>query len=115
VLPIGLLLVEGTDGVAARKRTAELGRLLADAVGYQVRSGTGGRLGRVEHVRYRHHADRPDEIIVRGPALLRGRKRAYPLSTVREVNRKNQTVVIAVSSPSHPAEPADGSTTDPSE
>ncbi len=86
--------MEGIDGVAARKKMAELGRLLAAAEGYQVRTTTGGRLGRVEHVRYESHADRPDEIIVRAPGLLGTRKRVYPLSAVREVKPKEQIVVV---------------------
>lgn len=87
--------MEGIDEVAARKRVAELGRLLAAAGGYQVRTTTGGRLGRVEHVRYESQADRPDEIIVRASGLLGTRKRVYPLSAVRAVKPKEQIVVVA--------------------
>lgn len=77
-----------------RKRMAELGRLLAAAEGYQVLTSTGRRLGRVEHVRYQQHADRPDEIVVRSRMLLRTRTRVYPLSAVHEVKPKEGTVVI---------------------
>jgi len=73
---------------------AELGRLLAAAEGYQVLTSTGRRLGRVEHVRYQQHADRPDEIVVRSRMLLRTRTRVYPLSAVHEVKPKEGTVVI---------------------
>jgi hypothetical protein len=61
--------MEGIDGVAARKKMAELGRLLAAAEGYQVLTSSGRRMGRVAHVRYERHADRPDEIVVRGRRL----------------------------------------------
>jgi PRC-barrel domain len=94
--------------VIVRKREAELGRMLAAAEGYQVLTSTGRRLGRVEHVRYQHHADRPDEIVVRSRMLLRTRRRVYPLSAVQEVNPKEGTVVI---DPARHADPTTGSET----
>jgi sporulation protein YlmC with PRC-barrel domain len=92
--PLPSLQVEATDAVIARKRLAELGRLLATAEGYQVLTSTGHRLGRVEHVRYQRYADRPDEIVVRSRMLLRTRRRAYTLSAVREIKPRERTVVI---------------------
>jgi hypothetical protein len=86
--------VEGRSGSEAQKRMAELGRLLAAAEGYQVLTLTGGRLGRVDHVRYQQHADRPDEIVVRSRRLLWTRRRAYPLSAVQEVKQRERTLVI---------------------
>jgi len=47
------------------RQQAELGRLLAAADGYVVRTAEGDELGRVDHVRYREHADHPDQIAVR--------------------------------------------------
>jgi hypothetical protein len=86
--------MEATDVVIARKKMAELGRLLAAAEGYQVLTSTGRRLGRVEHVRYEQYADRPDEIVVRSRTLLRMRRRVYALSAVHEIKPRERTVVI---------------------
>ena len=93
--------MEATDAVMARKRMAELGRLLAAAEGYQVITSTGRRLGRVEHVRYRQYADRPDEIVVRSRTLLRTRRRVYELRAVHGIKPRERTVVI------EPADDAD--------
>jgi hypothetical protein len=79
---------------ADRKRRAELGRLLAAAAGYQALTATGGRLGRIEHVRYGQNAEWPDEIIVRSRWLLRTRRRVYALGAVSDVDPRSQTVVI---------------------
>jgi hypothetical protein len=86
--------VGANEGVSSRERAALIGRLLAASAGYQVRTPDGKGLGRVENVRYERHADRPDEIIVRSPGLLRGRKRVYPLSAVQEVMPRERVVVI---------------------
>jgi hypothetical protein len=88
---------------AARKRMAELGRLLAAAEGYQVLTSKGRRMGRVEHVRYQQYADRPDEIVVRSRTLLRTRRRVYALSAVLEIKQREGTVLI------DPADDADSS------
>jgi hypothetical protein len=71
---------------------AELGRLLAAAEGYQVLTKLGDRLGRVDHVRYQQHADRPDEIVVRSRRLLWSRRLAYPLSAVHEVKQREKNL-----------------------
>jgi hypothetical protein len=89
--------VGADEAVAARKRLARLGRLLAASDGYQVRTKEGAKLGRVEYVRYKLHADRPDEIIVRPPGLLRPGRRAYPLSAIHDVIPREQLVVITSS------------------
>ena len=86
-------LVEGEEAVDPRKRLARLGRLLSSAAGYEVRTTEGHRVGKVEHVRYERHADRPDEIVVRVAGLVR-RRRSYPLRAVWEVKPKEQLVVI---------------------
>ena len=93
VFAIASYLVEGEEAVDPRKSLARLGRLLSSAAGYEVRTTEGHRVGRVEHVRYERHADRPDEIVVRVPGLLR-RRRSYPLRAVCEVRPKEQLVVI---------------------
>jgi len=86
--------MQGGEGVDPRKRLATIGRLLSAAAGYEVRTQDGAKLGTVEHVRYERHADRPDEIIVRVPGLLR-RRRSFPLRAVVDVKPREQVVVIA--------------------
>jgi hypothetical protein len=86
--------METPDVEIARRRMAELGRLLAAADGYQVLTSTGRRLGRVERVRYEQYVDRPDEIVVRSRTLLRTRRRVFALSAVHEVKPRERTVVI---------------------
>jgi hypothetical protein len=86
--------MEAGEQSADRKRRAELGRLLAAAAGYQALTAAGGRLGRIEHVRYGQNAEWPDEIIVRSRWLLYTRRRAYALDAVSEVDPRAQTVVI---------------------
>jgi hypothetical protein len=100
--------MEAKDAVIARKRMAELGRLLAAAEDYQVLTSTGRRLGRVERVRYEQHADRPDEIVVRSRTLLRTRRRVLALSAVHEVKPRERTVVI---DPAGDGEPITGRAT----
>jgi hypothetical protein len=87
--------MEAAEQGERRRRLAELGRLLAAADRYQVETVAGRRLGRIEHVRYSQHADWPDEIVVRVRSLLGARRRVYALDTVREVDPRTQTVVIA--------------------
>jgi hypothetical protein len=98
--------MEATNVVIARKRMAELGRLLAAAEGYQVLTSMGRRLGRVERVRYERYADRPDEIVVRSRTLLRTRRRVFALSAVHEVKPRERTVVI---DPAGDGDPTTGS------
>ena len=86
-------LVEAEEALEPRKRLARLGRLLSSAAGYEVRTTEGHRVGKVEHVRYERHADRPDDIVVRVAGLVR-RRRSYPLRAVCEVKPKEQLVVI---------------------
>jgi hypothetical protein len=100
--------MEAAEVVIARRRMAELGRLLAAAEGYQVLTSMGRRLGRVERVRYERYTDRPDEIVVRSRTLLRTRRRVFALSAVREVKPSERTVVI---DPAAEAGPTAGSAT----
>jgi len=84
------------SGVAARsgadlRRQAELGRLLTDAEGYRVLTEEGRQLGLVEHVRYRRHADHPDEIVVHRRSL-RKRRLVVPFEAVTGVDRRSGTV-----------------------
>ena len=73
---------------------ARLGRLLASASGYDVRSSEGRSIGRLEHVRYRLHTDHPDEIVVRRLHLLWKRRRILPFNTVEAVDPRAGTVTL---------------------
>ena len=65
------------EGIEQRlRRQAELGRLLAAAAGFRVVASDGRQVGALDHVRYRRHADHPDEIIVRRRVLSSKRRRA---------------------------------------
>jgi len=83
------------EGGGRNYRTkAELGRLLAAAVGYRVFASGGKHIGWLDHVRYERHADRPDEIIVRSRGLLGARRRALTFDAVEEVRPGERTVVV---------------------
>jgi hypothetical protein len=87
------------EGVEQRlRRQAELGRLLAAAAGYRVVASDGRQVGVLDHVRYRRHADHPDEIIVRRGALFPKRRRALPFSAVEAVRARERTVVLRLDS-----------------
>lgn len=73
---------------------AELGRLLAGAVGYRVVASDGAPVGWLDHVRYERYADHPDEIVVRRRALPPKRCRALPFGAVAEVSPGQRTVVL---------------------
>jgi hypothetical protein len=80
------------------RRQAELGRLLAAAAGYRVVASDGRQVGTLDHVRYRRHADHPDEIIVRRRARFSKRRRALPFSAVEAVRARERTVVLRLDS-----------------
>jgi hypothetical protein len=80
------------------RRQAELGRLLAAAAGYRVVASDGRQVGALDHVRYRRHADHPDEIIVRRRVLFPKRRRALPFSAVEAVKVRERTVVLRLDS-----------------
>jgi PRC-barrel domain len=76
------------------RRRAELGRLLAAAKGYRVVTQAGEHVGWLDRIRYERHADHPDEIVVRGRALLRRRRRVLPFDAVEEVRTREKTIVL---------------------
>ena len=75
------------------KHQAELGRLLAGAGGYVVRTAEGKQLGHVDHVRYREHADRPDLIAVRRRWFWQ-RPTLLSFETVAAVDPQAHTVTL---------------------
>jgi hypothetical protein len=91
--------VSDDEGVErSLRRQAELGRLLAAAAGYRVVASDGRQVGTLDHIRYRRHADHPDEIIVRRHALFTRRRRALPFSAVETVRARERTVVLRLDS-----------------
>ena len=79
------------------KRQAELGRLLAAAGGYLVRTAEGNELGHVDHVRYREHADHPDQIAVRGRWFW-PRSLLVSFETVAAVDPQARTITLRATS-----------------
>ena len=73
---------------------SRLGRLLATAEGYQVLSSDGRYIGVVDHVRYRQHADHPDEISIRRRNVLWKRRRLIPFSAIEKVDERNRTIAV---------------------
>ena len=65
---------------------------LAEAEGYDVYDRDGRRIGRVEHLLYRHHADMPDFIIIRRRFLLRTRFGRVPFKAIADVDDQAQFV-----------------------
>ena len=73
------------------RELSELGRLLAAADGYAVVDAGGRQLGRVDRVRYEHHTDRPDEVVVRRGWFWK-REQVVPLEAIEAVDRATGTI-----------------------
>jgi hypothetical protein len=84
----------GAGSESQPRQRAEIGRLLASADGYLVLNEEGRPVGRLDHVRYKGHADHPDEIVVRR-GLFR-RRLVLPFEAVAGVDGKNETVQLGV-------------------
>lgn len=90
-----------TQAHAASRRTsreppgqAQLGTLLARAVGYQVLDAERRRVGVVDHLRYRSRLDLPDAIAVASGRFAWRRLRLVPLSAVEAIDPENRTVLL---------------------
>jgi len=67
--------------------TWQLVARLAEAEGYDVYDRDGQNIGQLEHLLYRHHADRPDFIIIRRRFLFLGtRLDRVPFEAVADVD-----------------------------
>ena len=84
----------GASTESQLRERGEIGRLLASAEGYLVLDEDGRPSGRLDHIRYERHADRPDEIVVRR-GLFR-RRLVLPFEAVAAVDGKNETVLLRV-------------------
>jgi hypothetical protein len=79
-----------------RTNILALGRRLADSVGFRVIALDGREVGLLEHVRYRDHADHPDEIVVRRRRVLRDRQTVVAFDQIANVDRRSGSVFLAV-------------------
>lgn len=80
------------------REDAELGRRLAAAEGYLVLASDGRHVGVIDHVRYRRHADHPDEIVIRRRNVVWRRRRSLPFSAVQAVDPGQCTVMLNIDS-----------------
>ena len=75
----------------------QLAARLAKSEGYEVYDRDGRNVGRVEHLLYRHYADRPDFVVVRRRFLFLGtRLHRVPFEAVTDVNDEAQFVRLTV-------------------
>ena len=81
-----------------RKDILALGRRLADSVGFTVIALDGREVGVVEHVRYEHHTDHPDEIVIRRRRFLRNRLARVSFDDVANVDRRSERVYLTIPS-----------------
>ena len=72
--------------------TWQLAARLAESEGYDVYDCDGRKIGRVDHLLYRHHADRPDFIVIRRRFLLKSRVGRVPFEAIADVDDQAQFV-----------------------
>jgi hypothetical protein len=96
---IGANLDDGDEVIDRdRKDILALGRRLADSVGFTVIALDGRDVGVLEHVRYEHHTDHPDELVIRRRRWLREQIARVPFDEVANVDRRSERVFLAVPS-----------------
>ena len=86
---------EGGEGRSARD-VARLGARLAAAEGFHVVALDGRNVGVVDHVRYKRHADHPDEIVVSRRFLLWRRRGVIPFDAVGNVDPDRERVYLTI-------------------
>lgn len=88
------------DGGVETKRDREdvlkLGARLAGAEGFRVIALEGRDVGEVAHIRYKRHADHPDEIVIRRRVLLRHRLGVVGFDDVSNVDPDRERVYLAI-------------------
>jgi len=75
--------------------TWQLAARLVNAGGYAVFSSDGKSVGQLDHVRYEHHADHPDSLIIKR-GWLRTRWASVPFEAVRYVDEPAKAVVLSI-------------------
>ena len=78
----------GAEG--SLRQLSELGSYVAKAHGYRVVSAAGRTVGVLAGLRYGRHSDYPDELLLRGGLLRRGR--VLPFAAVHGVDRRARVV-----------------------
>jgi hypothetical protein len=81
-----------------RKDVLRLGARLADAEGFRVVALDGRDVGDLEHIRYKRHADHPDEIVIKRRFLLWERRGVVKFDDVSAVDSDRKRVYLAVPS-----------------
>jgi hypothetical protein len=74
----------------------QLASKLAEAENYVVYDAEGQRVGRLDHVRYRHHADHPDIAVIRRRNLLRRSWSSVPFAAIEDVDSRSRAVVLNI-------------------
>jgi PRC-barrel domain protein len=75
---------------------ARLGARLADAEGFHVVALDGHVVGEVEHVRYKRHADHPDEIVISRRVLFWRRRGVIPFDAVGNVDPDRERIYLTI-------------------
>jgi hypothetical protein len=81
-----------------RKDILALGRRLADSIGFRVVALDGREVGVLEHVRYEHHTDHPDEVVIRRRRFLREQVARVAFDDVANVDRRSERVYLTIPS-----------------
>jgi hypothetical protein len=71
---------------------------LADSVGFRVVALDGRELGALEHVRYQHHTDHPDELVISRRRFLRQQLAQVSFDDVANVDRRSERVYLSIPS-----------------
>jgi hypothetical protein len=87
--------LSGSEGPSHR-HAARLGARLADAEGFHVVGLDGRNVGVVDHVRYKRHADHPDEIVVSHRFILWRRQMVVPFEAVGNVDPVRERVYLTI-------------------
>jgi hypothetical protein len=90
------LTAEGSTTEREREHVIKLGARLADAEGFRVVALDGRDVGEVEHVRYKRHADHPDEIVIKRRILLWHRYGVVSFDEVSGVDPDRERVYLRI-------------------
>jgi hypothetical protein len=74
--------------------SAEIGRRLAAATGFRVVNARGAELGRLDHIRYQHRTDVPDEVVIRPSRFFPWRRQVIAFSRVETVEPRTRTILL---------------------